>query len=843
MSKAFVAQYGSIAASDSQDSWELPDQGRSTTCEGKDLGCSVAASESCKSFKRTIIIFLVLISVACLGAVGYSKVPYIKDSIDPAFTYLSKRTSVRGDIGDNNIIVVVDNSVVSDGSPTPLPTLRPTGGPPTLSPALAPTPVPTAIPTIEGPTSVVVDVVDTSGLLYTMKRTGYNALNFFSPDASTLYKYDFLLDYKGVIEPYSDMELNLYSTLDSDAYYSYTICPVNVADATNSECYEGIHSTSTTISSTSVNVECSPYDEYSIEVSEVSYSTKEVQKTSFGYLLCMYVRREIRELTDDDRDRLMDAMHEMWATDELKGQTTYGEDYHSSTYLLEFHFFNAAWQDGDHIHEGNGFLPQHIKMTNIFETSIQSVDKSVALPFWDFTIENAQNISIMLSPIFNAEFFGSMPRSINQYWGWTYRNDSLAAGAIQDGRWAFIKADKNDKYDELQYGYGYLRAPWNMNPSPYLSRFTSSNKHLPSCASHYTLLGYTDITDFLFESPYAAHAGTHGVIGGVYGCDAMDDMLANGYLMDEDGQISLCKNWIFYLKEFYRLDYIMPDSNCTYSEDGHDISLSCGYSCNEELTADFVFELKNILNSDNDCVPYDLQDKGWFAWKDFICEGDGYKIFGGDHLEAASPADPSFWPIHPTLERLLQAKYMAGGFENEEWPTDATNDYVCDKSYCFDGDDWGYWDDCCYGHYYDDQMMDAQANDRDQGYGPTNREIHEWTNPSSSDYAMPYIYSDFDWSHCSMVGLDFEDLLTESSSTSNSLSKPKTDDVMELKKTNSQLSALVIGKTLAKSEKKSSTGRGSSGKSSSSSPMQLRGMSPTDITSKVKASYKRRNRR
>ena len=60
MSKAFVAQYGSIAASDSQDSWELPDQGCSATCEGKDLGCSVAASESCKSFKRTIIIFLVL---------------------------------------------------------------------------------------------------------------------------------------------------------------------------------------------------------------------------------------------------------------------------------------------------------------------------------------------------------------------------------------------------------------------------------------------------------------------------------------------------------------------------------------------------------------------------------------------------------------------------------------------------------------------------------------------------------------------------------------------------------------------------------------------------------------
>jgi hypothetical protein len=94
-----------------------------------------------------------------------------------------------------------------------------------------------------------------------------------------------------------------------------------------------------------------------------------------------------------------------------------------------------------------------------------------------------------------------------------------------------------------------------------------------------------------------------------------------------------------------------------------------------------------------------------------------------------------------------------------------------------------------------------------------------------------------------MVGLDFEELLTESSS-SNSVAKPQTDDVMDIKKTNSQLSALVIGQSLAKSAKKASSGRSSTGKSlSSSSPMQLRGMSPTDITSKVKASYKRRNRR
>ena len=36
--------------------------------------------------------------------------------------------------------------------------------------------------------------------------------------------------------------------------------------------------------------------------------------------------------------------------------------------------------------------------------------------------------------------------------------------------------------------------------------------------------------------------------------------------------------------------------------------------------------------------------------------------YPGDHLEAASPAEASFWPIHPTLDRLLQYKALAEPF-------------------------------------------------------------------------------------------------------------------------------------------------------------------------------------
>jgi len=165
---------------------------------------------------------------------------------------------------------------------------------------------------------------------------------------------------------------------------------------------------------------------------------------------------------------------------------------------------------------------------------------------------------------------------------------------------------------------------------------------------------------------------------------------------------------------------------------------------------------RSVLNSDYDCIPTvdEMPQEGWTAWRDFICSGNGYKVFGGDHLESASPADPSFWPIHPTLERLLQVKYMTGSFDTDEWPTDPVNQYVCNKATCFDIDQaetddiragFQSWDTCCYGHYIDDQLLDAPNGDRFSYTGPTNREIFAWANPTTDDYAMPYIYDKFTW--------------------------------------------------------------------------------------------------
>jgi hypothetical protein len=226
----------------------------------------------------------------------------------------------------------------------------------------------------------------------------------------------------------------------------------------------------------------------------------------------------------------------------------------------------------------------------------------------------------------------------------------------------------------------------------------------------------------------------------------LDPLLKQGLIKDEDSQVSICKKWGFYMKELYRGNYIKSKSDCSASSLTEQ-DMSCGFQCNEGQYDNMLEELRSTIS---DAYVPSLGESDWEQWRDFICVGDGYKVFVGDHLESASPSDPSFWPIHPTQERLLQAKFMSGAFSVYKWPEDAVANYVCDKAKCYEPESntIDFFDDCCYGHYEYDQLLDFVNGDKNNGYGPTNHEIFANTNPAG-DYAMTYIYDNFKWNHCS----------------------------------------------------------------------------------------------
>ena len=280
-------------------------------------------------------------------------------------------------------------------------------------------------------------------------------------------------------------------------------------------------------------------------------------------------------------------------------------------------------------------------MTNAFELAMQAVDPSVALPYWDFTIETSEGATVYESIIMSSDMFGTIqaPSEYAKANGYTYSNDTIKDFAIPDGRWKHIKAGFNpDRFtDFVGKGYGYLRSPWNMNPSPYIVRFTG-NTPLPSCDNHYDILKTNDMMSFMYYMEDSPHAATHGSTGGVYGCDLFKPLLDAGYINDHKALLYICKNWNFSLKKLYRHNYIHNTSSCEVPDDVQDAF--CPFSCNYDGLA--LNLLKNIIA---DQVPGDMSDEGVDAWLSFLCGGDGSRVFSGDHLESASPSDPSFWPM------------------------------------------------------------------------------------------------------------------------------------------------------------------------------------------------------
>ena len=187
-----------------------------------------------------------------------------------------------------------------------------------------------------------IDLVEMSS--FTIYRDGYDSLSYFDEDYSGL-KYSFLGDYVGVIEPKAQMKLYVpdYAS-DSDNYFKFSVCEPDGEGSC-------VHGKMSNDKSDSFSLACNPHDEYLITIKEYSNATSVLRSMS-GTVICLYVRRELRDLNDVDLGATMDAMFALWSTAEEVGRTMYGENFHNSTYFVEAHHFNAAWQDGDHIHEG-----------------------------------------------------------------------------------------------------------------------------------------------------------------------------------------------------------------------------------------------------------------------------------------------------------------------------------------------------------------------------------------------------------------------------------------------------------------------------------------------------------
>ena len=129
-------------------------------------------------------------------------------------------------------------------------------------------------------------------------------------------------------------------------------------------------------------------------------------------------------------------------------------------------------------------------------------------------------------------------------------------------------------------------------------------------------------------------------------------------------------------------------------------------------------------------------------------------------MEAASPIEASFWPIHPTLDRLLQYKDMVKPFTTKEWAAEGDDVCVYYERPVADPDDDGVETNCEGHHAYDLTYFKAVLSNADGKFDSkhmTNIEMRDAMDPRDS-YSLPYMYNHFDWTHCDEIGIVFKDV-------------------------------------------------------------------------------------
>ena len=503
-------------------------------------------------------------------------------------------------------------------------------------------------------------------------------------------------------------------------------------------------------------------------------------------VMVKYVRREIRALGDADREGFLGALHVVYHASDTDGKRRYGSKFRSSTYLVKKHLYGAADRSCDHWHDDAGILNHHVAFTLELEQSLQAIDARVAVPYWDYTVDAATidatpgSMWWDQSEIFTRRWFGAMTNLSSQHY-------------VTSGRWAYTAVPTSpDPTDEkCTNAYGLLRSPWNSISDPFVTRSKElfgkpSFANFPGCDVWHRAFTSPTLAEVLQIMNGAAHGPVHIMVGGQWSTNAtswVDAFWAETITFPSD--VLLFSKWL------WRKGYVRSPapSTCASSKEGV-AEADCRCKCGVDVDA-ADFDAYAFLTNETDLTHWLAQalkpqfyyaDGKWRVkdmserqeadvWRTVVkalCDPQNV----GDMFTSAAPADPLFWPIHTTAERLVHYRRllattgsktfvqdwryehnMAGGTTFITPPSDTG--LVCDWS-AVDADD--AMPVCvrgtCPGHGVDDDLPFGNFTGAAGEPDPyTNLDFYEFSAPEND--ALPYMYDNFAYEHCAALGYDF----------------------------------------------------------------------------------------
>ena len=541
---------------------------------------------------------------------------------------------------------------------------------------------------------------------------------------------------------------------------------------------------------------------YDVRVQLLSKTTGQTLAVYTTRLLCRYVKREIRSLTVSDRERLLDAMAALWTHDQAAGEAKYGPRFTSIETFVAAHSVASNDIMCDQFHEGTGFLTHHLALTNSFEASLRSVDPSVTLPYWDFTVEgqvitnldNSPSYLVEITPVFTDEWFGSVD----------------ADNHIADSRWAHtLMPRQQDVASGVRNSYGFIRSYWNNNPDPEVSRHLfdacgveALHKKIPACSNHFDLLNARTLGDFLMLAPADGHGPMHVQIGGMWGgctegyrafytkwAHVLEANVTNkevaslGYKTWKWGMRAPRKAMVetAIMGEYFHIYRSLWRSHMC-AQDGTPGLLVCPDACPEGTPFDECScEVTGLLTGETTwrnllpCLLNSAENRDFFErtmpvelLEDLTVMVATSSVQEGEMIESASTADVLFWMIHPSIERLLAAKRLPdvtsmNGFAFAQWPdVSGRNESWLQYSYYdlkrkqnpFMKDAY-----TCYGHAENDLVFPValplteameRATDANTDGIVTNVEFFRALDPNLPD-SNDYVFDNFDWAHCDRI--------------------------------------------------------------------------------------------
>ena len=486
-------------------------------------------------------------------------------------------------------------------------------------------------------------------------------------------------------------------------------------------------------------------------------------------VMCKYVRRELRSLHAPDRMNFFDALETLYFTPTQEGILKYGPAYKGIEWFVREHLRGAAARDCDHWHDGAGLMVHHLSISLLLEESLQVVDKSVALPYWSYTLDQSQFQGRWRerSIIFSDDWFGPA---------------SSPGKVISKGRWAYTPVMQHAaSYSDITNGYGMLRAPWNQNPSPFLSRYqyvfeTESFSDLVTCGNLASCFKSGSIAKLNFCMNGGTHGPLHVMIGGVWGQRETQERverflaLTNGTHAHDLLQLS---------KIMWRHGFAVSPRRC----DPQSSSSSCTVQCPDEIMKGFSSYavltnetgILHWIDQFSDRIFFDQSD-GLYHIKNYSPEeerdawDDLVKVVCnpghvGDVFTSAAPNDPIFWVIHTEQERFLQWRRIASakglryldetwGYEHWASPTTPASDtgVVCDWTASQESQLPTCHPGRCSGHTPYDRLNFGNFSHYGLDEHPTNEAFYEFLDPYNDK--LPYAYDSFDWDHCEQQGFD-----------------------------------------------------------------------------------------